>query len=375
MARRGAPGSRQGLVTPRFGVAPHLAIGLEDELFVLDPVTLELRGRAADVIEKVEAPLGRLKAELHASQVELTTPVCSNADEAVCRLAELRRALLTSGEVVLAAGLHPTDASALQVTRDARYKGVVELLGAAMFRAPEAALHVHVGMADRDLALAAVNGLREQVPLLLALSASSPFREGVDTGWASARAMQIRAYPRWEVPRAFATWDEYEEIVSAVLMAAGIDDYTQLWWLVRPHPRLGTVELRVMDAQPSLDAIRGLAALTQGLAAHAAEAPPVRPLPSEVLNESLFQAARFGLAARLVDPSGAVRPARELAQAAIERAGHALKATGGGVALDEITRILREGTSADRQRLAWARGGPHEVLERLVLETVEPSQQ
>ncbi len=173
-------------------------------------------------------------------------------------------------------------------------------------------LHIHVGMPDAETAIRAFNGLRRHLPLLTALAANSPFRHGRDTGLASAREMTLRGWPRSGVPRAMRDFEDFRTTVQLLTRAADVPDYTWFWWKLRPHPRLGTVELRALDVQASLDDTAGLVALAHCLARHAAEADPQPDPPAEVLEEGAFRAARFGVQAQLPDADGALRPVSEL---------------------------------------------------------------
>jgi carboxylate-amine ligase len=173
-----------------------------------------------------------------------------------------------------------------------------------------------------------------------------------------------RAYPRTEVPPAFASWDEYEETVARVLDAGQVPDYTFLWWDVRPHPKLGTVETRVMDAQSSLRDVAALSALVHGLAIHAAEDGAPEPTAREALAESAFRATRDGVQASIWS-DGRLRPLAELAADAVALARRYV-----GDAADDVMRIVREGNGADRQRAAFANGGIEAVLIDLVAESV-----
>ncbi len=233
-------------------------------------------------------------------------------------------------------------------------------------RTPTCALHVHVGMADPETAIRACNGLREHLPALQALAANSPFWHGRDSGLASARAQMFRAYPRAEIPRAFASFADYVAAVQAVVDAGDLPDYAYLWWDVRPHPKLGTVEVRAIDAQSPLWAVAGLAALVHGLAARETERDGPWS-PREALTESSFRAARDGLDATLWW-DGAQRPAREVAHAAIELARPYARDLGSDAALEGAERLVREGGGAERQRAAHARGGMPALLELLVRE-------
>ena len=160
----------------------------------------------------------------------------------------------------MAVGLHPSaEYGDVELVDAERYRRLDDLVGGLIRRTPECALHVHVGMPDPDSAIRVLNALRDNLPLLQGLAAASPYWFGSDSGLASARFSIVRAYPRRGVPRAFRDWDEYEEVAAAVSAAGDFeDDYTFIWWDVRAHPRLGTVEVREMDVQPS-DRRRGRA--------------------------------------------------------------------------------------------------------------------
>jgi carboxylate-amine ligase len=234
------------------------------------------------------------------------------------------------------------------------------MLRGLITRTPTAATHVHVGMPDAATAILAYNGLRRHLPLLQALSANSPFWFGKDSGFDSARAQLFRAYPRSEIPRAFRGFPDYERTIEAIVAGAEIADYTFLWWDVRPHPLLGTVEVRALDAQSDPRAVAALAALVHGLALHEV-ASPSPAVESGVLMESSFRAARDGLRATIWF-DGALRGVPEVAAKAVALARRHVDAP----ELDQIDRIVREGNGADRQRAAFARGGMDAVLAQLV---------
>src|SRR6185312_13784579 len=177
---------------------------------------------------------------------------------------------------------------------------------------PVAGLHIHVGMPDADTAIRAFNGLRRHLPLLQALGANSPFRHGRDTGLASAREVTMRGWPRSGVPRAMRDFDDFCATSALLARAADVPDYTWFWWKLRPHPRLGTVEIRALDAQSSLEDLAGLVALTHCLARHEATSDPEPGPPAEVLEEGAFRAARWGVRARLPAADGALRPVGDL---------------------------------------------------------------
>jgi carboxylate-amine ligase len=216
--------------------------------------------------------------------------------------------------------------------------------------------------------VSAYNALRCLLPLLGGLAANSPFWFGTDSGLASARHALTRAYPRRGIPRPLRDMEEWEEVTAAAVEAGGLDDYTSLWWDVRPHPRLGTVEVREMDVQSDVERSAALAALVQAVAARAAERPQRHAPPSEALGESSFRAARDGLAAEILH-EGRVVPLAEAARATVSDCLPAARSLGCEDALAGVERILTEGGGADRRRAAFERGRMPEVLREAVEET------
>lgn len=343
----------------RFGVAP-FALGVEEELLLVDAQTHGLAHDATEIL----AAVGELKPDLYLALVESVSPISASFAEAVGALSATRARAIEAGATLIGAGVHPDGrfAEAPHVA-DPRYEQVAAQLRGLARRTPTCALHVHVGMPDRETALRVFNGLREHLPLIQALAANSPFWHGVDSGLASARAQLFRGYPRADIPRAFASWEDYEATIDAVTRAGDLADYTFLWWDLRPHPNLGTVEVRAMDAQSSLRDAAALSALIHALARRAADAAPAHPSPREALMESSFRAARDGLEATLWF-DGALRPVGEVAAAVLGDLR--------GEGLDEVRRLVAEGNGAARQRAAHARGGMPALLAGLVAETAEP---
>ncbi|MFL5845634.1 MAG: YbdK family carboxylate-amine ligase [Solirubrobacteraceae bacterium] len=333
------------------------ALGVEEELLLVDPQTHELVHDAQRILDQVPG----MKPDVYLALVESASPISADAGEAVGHLAAVRAQAREAGATLLGAGIHPAGpfGEAPHVPEE-RYREVGNQLRGLARRTPTCALHVHVGMPDPETALHVYNGMREHLPLLQALATNSPFWHGLDSGLQSARAQMFRAYPRADIPQAFGSWDEYEASVASILEAGDIPDYTFLWWDLRPHPKLGTVEVRAMDSQSSLRDAAGLAALIHGLARRAAEAPPTAWSPREALMESSFRAARDGLGATLWH-DGALRPVHEIAEAHIARLDP-------DPALAEISRMLAEGNGAARQRAAYERGGMTELLATLVAE-------
>ena len=256
-----------------FGDGEPFTIGLEEELFLVDAADGHLVNTGAEVIEQLgELPRGDIKNELHRSQIELITGVCTTVAEAVEELCELRRAVLATGAGIVACGTHPTAVEGdSQFTDKPRYERIHELLGDAG-ATPVCALHIHVGMPDADTAIRVFNGLRRHVPLLEALGANSPYRHGRDTGLASARSLTLRSWPRAGVPRAMDDLDDFLDSTARLSHVAEVPDYTFHWWKLRPHPRIGTVEIRALDTQLSPRHTAALAAAVQALALHESRA-------------------------------------------------------------------------------------------------------
>ncbi len=355
-----------GIPEVSFGRGPSYRLGVEEEFVLADPATGALSHTGSELLPRLplDSPHGRFAPDTYEAEVELKSPICDDAEQAAGHLRELRALLREAGAAAIGAGLHP-DAEFGDVVHvpGERYAAIVAMLRGLITRTPTAATHVHVGMPDTATAILAYNGLRSHLPLLQALSANSPFWFGKDSGFDSARAQLFRAYPRAAIPRAFRGWPDYERTIEAIVAGAEIADYTFLWWDVRPHPLLGTVEVRAMDAQSDLDTVAALAALVHGLALHEVSSP--RPAEdSGVLQEASFRAARDGLRATIWS-DGALRGIPEVGRKAVALARRHVDAP----ELEVVERILREGNGADRQRAAFARGGMPAVLRQLVAET------
>jgi glutamate---cysteine ligase / carboxylate-amine ligase len=348
-----------------FGSGPPFTVGVEEELFLVDPMTGAQINASTAVQERIGSVQGTVERELHACQVELITEVCASAGEAIEKLDGLRRAVVATGAGLLGSGTHPSAAEGeAEITDKERYERIRDLLGDAV-ATPVGGLHIHVGMPDPDTAIRAFNGLRRHLPLLQALAANSPFRHGRDTGLASAREVTIRGWPRSGVPRAMRDFDDFCATAALLARAADVPDYTWFWWKLRPHPRLGTVEIRALDAQASLEDTAALVALTHCLAHHAAQSDPGPDPPAEVLEEGAFRAARFGVAARLPDADGYLRTVSELLEAALAVARRHANDLDCADALDVLPALLRRGGGAGRQRAAHEIGGMGALLREL----------
>lgn len=353
-----------------------LTVGAEEELLLVGPDNLLRSARTADLVKAVgslAAGLGTVKPEVFGAEIEFATVVCQDAGQVRTRLQLLRSALRHEGGRALAVGVHPAGMFGdVHLTPSTRYDAIGANLG-GLLRTPTASLQVHVGLPDTASAVAAYRGMRHHLAVLHALSAASPFWHGQDSGLASARWGVITSYPRSGVPPAVTSWEEYVALTEALVAAAEVPDYTYVWWDVRIQPRIGTVEIRVMDVQPSLEVAAGLTALIQGLARVAVERPLAVDMPSTVLAENDFRAARYGLETRLVGVDGTALPARELAAGLVAQARAVLRPEGKDAPLDAVTRVLAEETEPARQRRIHAEGGMPALLEDLATRTLDLS--
>ncbi|MFY9579972.1 MAG: YbdK family carboxylate-amine ligase, partial [Gaiellaceae bacterium] len=280
-----------------FGRSSPFTVGIEEEFQLLSAESYELVPRFDEVAQA--AGDERIRQELMTSVLETATGIHARVADAVAEVREIRRLLCDAaaarGALIASAGTHPFSRWEHQeITDTPRYQGVVEALRWVAEQVAIFGLHVHVAVPSADVAMKVVTSLRTNVPELLALSANSPFWQARDTGLASTRSKVFEAMPRSGLPPALGSFDEFKELVARGTSAGFFDDYTYLWWDVRPHPKLGTVELRAFDAQTRVESVTALAALGQSLAATYAERP-VEAQPRALIAENKWRAARYGL--------------------------------------------------------------------------------
>ncbi|HET9162815.1 MAG TPA: YbdK family carboxylate-amine ligase [Solirubrobacterales bacterium] len=352
----------------KFGSSPPLSLGVEEELLLVDE-RYQLVAEGESVLERVTGPAAkRVSTEIFAEQIELKTGICLGADDVLAELDGLRRAIADAGFRLLAAGLHPTGASEPTLVSNPRYEVVREDFG-NLLKTPPCGLHVHVGIPEPDTAVRLANAFRLYLPALQALSANSPFQAGVDSGHASARTSVVRSYPRFQVPREFRDYEDFCRVADQLISAAGVDDYTYIWWDVRPHPQLGTVEVRAVDVQMDAVGSSAIAALVQAIAARELADPSDVDLSREALEESYFQAASHGLDAEILLDSAVPEPAREACRRMLDSVLPYARELGSEAALAEIERVLREGNGADEQRRVHGQAGMEGLLSHLAERT------
>ncbi len=317
---------------------------------LLDPGTWTLAQRADRLLASLGDDLvGRCSAETHAAAVELTTGPHATVADAIAELGDLRARLARDaramGLATAAAGMHPGKMTEdPKVSSAGRYGLVHRTMRGIARREPTFAQHVHIGVADPESAIRLANRLRAHLPMLLALSASSPLWRGQVTGLASNRTIVFGAFPRTGLPQRFEGYGDWVRTVDTLMRSGAIPEPTFLWWDVRPQPRFGTVEVRILDAQPRLGSAGALAALVQALARLELEegfAPRGLVGAQEVLAENRFLAARDGVAAELIDPVRAIRvPVTDLLADVLDAAAPHAAALGAGDELAAIAALV-----------------------------------
>ncbi|MEZ0580298.1 YbdK family carboxylate-amine ligase [Nocardioides sp. MH1] len=338
---------------PDWPAGSEFTLGVEDELLLVDEENHLLGASAAPLLARLRAQApadGVVKGEIFADEVELETPVCADAEEVARSLGGLRGSLVEQGARLMAAGVHPAaDIGTAALTRSPRYDLLAAEFG-GLLRTPTAGFQVHVGVPDAASAVLAFRGLRNRLALFRALAAGSPYWHGRDSGLACVRPAILRSYPRTTMPPVLRSWDDYLDKVGRAISASEVPDYTYVCWELRPQPRLGTIEVRVMDAQHSLATVAGLAALVQGVARCAVEDPDPDDLPEEYLLDNDFRACRHGLDAMVLDSDGCRRPLREVAATAVAGARRVLGPDGLAGSLDVVDDLLTRTPEPTRQR-------------------------
>jgi glutamate---cysteine ligase / carboxylate-amine ligase len=336
-------------------------IGIEEELMILDASSYELVNAIESLLE--EAPNGEIKPELMESVLEVSTDPCENTTEAGAQLQALReqvaRTAAAKGLAIGSAGTHPFAMWEDQrIVARSRYRDLISALRFVARQELIFGMHVHVGVDDPDKAIHVANGMRVHLPVLLALSANSPFWRADTTGLASTRVPIFRAFPRTGIPPTYADWEDFSQRIEFMVQSGVIEDYTFLWPDVRPHPKFGTVEIRVMDSQTRLEHTLGLAALVQGLVRELSEhfdaGSKLSKYPFEMLDENKWLAARHGLEGELVDlPTPERVPTRELARRLLDRVREHCQDLGSEHDLGGIDDILTRGNGAARQVVVY----------------------
>jgi carboxylate-amine ligase len=343
---------------------PLYTLGIEEELMIVDAESMELVSAIEEMIAGMPSETeGDVKPELMQSVLEISTNVCRNVGEAAGQLEDLRRRVRETAEsrglTIGSAATHPFARWEEQrIVERPRYLEVVDALRFVARQELLFGLHVHVGIDEPEKAIHVANGLRVHLPILLALSSNSPFWRGVPTGLMSTRTPIFKTFPRVGVPPRYESWSDFEARVEFMVEAKAVDDYTYFWWDVRPHPKLGTVEVRVCDAQTRLEHTLGLAALVQAmckeLAEHYEAGYQLGTYPPEMLEENKWLAARYGMEGELVDlPQSSRVRAIDLARRLVERLRSHAQDLGCEREFEAIEDLVERGTGAQRQLAVW----------------------
>ncbi len=357
--------ARQG-----FEEGTDFTVAVEEEFALLDPLSLNLVNRFEELQAAAKGtPLEpHLVGELIASEVEIKTGRCESFADVPGAMAERRAQLQALAEplglALGATGTHPWAPWQEQRIIDTpHYRRNDELLRYVVWRNNTFGLHVHVGIRGADRALAVTTGLRNFLPEILALSASSPFVENVNTGLHSARTQIFtRFFPRCGVPDAFGSWQEYEDYVRFLYETGSITEHTQLWWSVRPHLAFPTVEIRIADSQPDLGEAQALAAFAMSLAARIAragdEGEPLPVQPHRLIEENTWRAIRYGLSGEFIDlDRGDVLPARARLERLLEWIAPVAEEIGAAPHL-----AIPERNAAERQIARFEEGATLETI-------------
>jgi glutamate---cysteine ligase / carboxylate-amine ligase len=366
---------------PKF-TGPAYTVGIEEELMILDPESYALVNAIDELVE--DTPVGEIKPELMESVLEISTNPCEDMREAAAELRALRRQVGDladkKGLAIGSSGTHPTALWEDQrITAAPRYRDLIDALRFVARQELIFGLHVHIGLDDPEKAIHVANGMRVHVPILLALSANSPFWRGDDTGLASTRMPIFRAFPRVGIPPYYDGWEDYERRIGFMVESGVMEDYTYLWYDVRPHPNFGTVEVRAMDAQTRVEHTLGLAAMTQAmvkeLAEHYDSGRQLARYPYEMLDENKWLAARHGMDGELVDlPERRMVPAKELARRLYDRLREHAQDLGSANEFEAIEDLLQHGNGAHRQRVVYEANHDYAEVMREIVEATRGAQ-
>jgi carboxylate-amine ligase len=358
-------------------------VGVEEEFQIVDPTTWELRSHVSELLASSAPAFGdQVKREMHQSIVEVGTKICSGVGELAEEIIKNRRDLAAAAERVglrvAAAGTHPFSSWMDQVISPGeRYEHIVEELQQLARSLLIFGLHVHVAVPDRAAMIDLMNEARYFLPHLLALSTSSPFWMGRDTGLKSFRTTVFRRFPRTGIPEQFGSWSEYEEYVNLLVELHCIDNAKKIWWDLRPHPTFGTLEFRVCDVPTPPRASIAIAALAQAIVVKLyrlrARNLGFRRYPRALIEENKWRASRWGLDGKLIDFGKRKEvPMRELAVELLEFIDDVVDELDSRREVEYVRKILSDGTSAERQVQVYRDTGDlRAVVQALVEETRE----
>lgn len=364
-----------------FNASGSYTLGVEEELHIVDAATGELVPKIEEIMARLPEDLAEFVSyELFQSVLETKTPPCSTVAEAERHLRELRSRVgswaASCGASLASAGTHPFSRYKDQkITDQERYRYVIETLRWIAEREVIFGQHVHVGVPGPEETIQAHNRLSEYAPLLLALSANSPYWQGMDTGFESTRVKIFETFPRAGLPPAFPDYAAFENYINNMVEAGAMDDYTFCWWDVRPHPKFGTIELRILDSQTSLKAVSALTALTQCLVARSLEDNVSdAPYDRDIAEENKWRAARHGMDAVFYDATEKVSfPAKDMARALVEELKPRAQDLGCEDELLDVLELVEDGTGSNHQREVYEKDGDFLEVVAYLIEGTRPA--
>jgi glutamate---cysteine ligase / carboxylate-amine ligase len=358
-------------------------LGIEEEFQIIDPVTRDLRAHITEMIEEGKMILGEhVKEEMHQSMVEVGTGICKNVQEARADVIRLRRGVselaARKGLRIAAASTHPfSDWETSQITPNERYFQLIEEMQHVARSLLIFGLHVHVGIDDREASIHLMNAARYFLPHVLALSTSSPFWVGRNTGLKSYRSEVFKKFPRTDIPDYFSSAGEFDNYVNLLIKTNSIDNAKKIWWDVRPHPFFPTLEFRICDLPAKVDEVITIAALFQAIIAKLyklyRQNMGFRLYRRALIQENKWRAVRWGIDGKLIDFGKQKEvPVRDLILELLEFVDDVVDELGSRKEIEYVHTILANGTSADRQlRVYEETGDLHAVVDMLMAETID----
>jgi carboxylate-amine ligase len=358
-------------------------LGIEEEFQIIDPETRELRSHITEMIDEGRMILGeQVKPEMHQSMIEIGTGICNNIQEARADLIKLRRAVSDlagrKGLRIAAASTHPFSSWKDQlITPDSHYEAFIDEMQLLAQSLLIFGMHVHVGIDDRESQIHLMNAARYFLPHLLALSTSSPFWMGTNTGLKSYRSEIFKKFPRTDIPDYFGSYSEFDNYVSLLLKTGCIDRPKKIWWDVRPHPTFPTLEFRVCDIPSKVDEVIAIAALIQAIVAKLSKLyrqnMGFRLYRRALIQENKWRAVRWGLDGKLIDFGKQTEvPVRDLILELLDFVDDVVDELGSRKEIEYVHTILKNGTSADRQLHTFKETGDlRMVVDQLIAETME----
>lgn len=357
-------------------------LGVEEEYMVIDPKTRELTSHDQKIVE-LAAPIlnDQVKAEMHQAVVEVGTGICKNVEEAYRDVQRLRKAVSEiAGSLNLkigAAGTHPFSHWSTQlITPNPRYDEIVNEMQEAARSNLIFGLHVHVGIADKNMAIHIMNSIRYFLPHVYALSSNSPFWEGRDTGFKSFRTKVFDKFPRTGLPDYFNDWDDYKNYINLLIKTNCIDNAKKIWWDVRVHPFFDTIEFRICDVPTHVDETIAITALFQALVVKLYKLR-LRNMNfiiynRALINENKWRASRYGIDGKLIDFGKQMElDTRALILELLDFVDDVVDELGSRHAVNYVVKILERGTGADRQKAVFKQTGKLEkVVDYITEQTI-----